>query len=476
MNSLVVPWLLPAGAALLLMYAIGVVGYAHVNRRSRAGISTSASGRTASVGLLFLRAQLRKLRYRVRYLWASAQHRRQLEQQAHMQTAAETTELLGNMKGVFMKIGQIISFANESLPREAREIMAGLQQDAPPMSWELVEEVLVTEYDRPVSEVFRAVDREPVAAASIGQVHRAELLDGREVAVKVQYPGVDEAIQRDLQASQGLAFMINTVNRNIDANAVVQELKERLTDELDYRVEARNQQLFQDLWNGHPLIRIPDVIQEHTTRRVLVQEFCRGLSFEDFLKVSSPSERETAVYVLMDFGGVTFLDFGCVKFFSPDLLDGIMALFRALVYEDREAFRRAAEQLKIVLPGRPFDGDFLWSFFRYHAGPYIEDREFSFSRAWLQQAKEVMDPKRLQRINLPPDLIFFNRITFGLNAIFERLDASANFHRMYWRYLVPEDDGPPSGARLDVDLETRFLEAGRRLVTRDVQKAVGVPA
>ena len=455
-------------------------------QRSAGGISTSATVRGSQVGLLVARRLVRKARYWLRGLIASREHRARLHTEYHVHSATEMTEALGQMKGVFMKIGQILSFADESLPPEAKAIMAGLQQSAPPMDFALTRRAVEAEIGGDLGRLFRYFEEEPIASASIGQVHRAELRDGTVVAVKVQYPGVDAAIEKDLQATEGLAAMISVFNRNLDGHAVVAELKERLTDELDYRVEARNQALFHRLWAGHPLIRVPQVYPEFTTKRMLVQQFQRGLGYRDFLAASTPEDRNLSAHVLSDFvwdsmfrfhvfngdphpgnylfhddGGITFLDFGCIKYFSPARIESVLRLFDSLVSGDRNRFRSACEELMLVLPGRPYDGEFLWDFFRYQAGPYIRDEVFTFTPQYLREAKEVMDLIKLQRINLPADLLFFNRITFGLNAIFSDLGARANFYRIYQRYLYPERNNPPSLATLGLQLPDPFLRAAR---------------
>lgn len=455
-------------------------------QRSAGGIATSATVRSGRMVGLVLRRLLRKGRFWLQGRLASRERRARLHTEYHVRSATEMTEALGQMKGVFMKIGQILSFADDSLPPEAKAIMAGLQQSAPPMDFALTRRAVEAELGGDLASAFRQFDEEPIAAASIGQVHRAELRDGTVVAVKVQYPGVDAAIEKDLQATDGLAAMIGVFNRNIDAKAVVAELTERMADELDYRIEAHNQALFHRLWAGHPLIRIPAVYRELTTKRMLVQQFQRGLGYRDFLAVSSTEDRNLTAHVLSDFvwdsmfrfhvfngdphpgnylfhddGGMTFLDFGCIKYFPTERLAAVLRLFESLVREDREAFRRACEELLLVLPGRPFDGQFLWDFFRYQAGPYIRDEIFTFTPAYLQQAREVMDLLKLQRINLPADLLFFNRITFGLNAIFSDLGARANFYRVYERYLYPERNLPPALASLGITLPPVFLQAAR---------------
>ncbi|MCA9518703.1 MAG: AarF/ABC1/UbiB kinase family protein, partial [Myxococcales bacterium] len=437
------PWLL---TFTLLSAAVALAVFLLARRRNAAGIQTSLTARTAAVGGLVSRSLRRRLALRARLLLARRHRRAEIEAAHHIQTASEAAALMGQMKGVFMKIGQIVSFTRDSLPEEARQALGALQQDAPPMAFHLVRDVVEGDLGAPLARHLRHIDEEPLAAASIGQVHRATALDGRPVALKVQYPGVDAAIRNDLRFSQGLATLIGSFHKNADPVAMVAELKARLEDELDYRVEADNQRLFHRLWDGHPVIRVPRVFDDLVGQHVLGQELAEGLAFADFLAAATADEKRLAAMAIHDFvfdsmhlhgvfngdphpgnylfhpdGGVSFLDYGCVKRFDPAFLRDVRGLTIAQVDGDHARFDELVRRLAIVLPGRPLDHDFLWDFFGYHMAPFKEDREFAFDDAYLKEAAHVMQQKHLKKLNLPPDLIFFNRITFGLNAIFAAL-------------------------------------------------------
>src|SRR5438477_1380560 len=204
----------------------------------------------------------------------------------HLEAAEKMVDALGQLKGAAMKIGQLASFIDtEFLPPEYRALyqdkLANLRTSAPPMPWKKVKDVLEEEWDDPVEELFDDFEHEAAAAASIGQVHRATLPDGRRVAVKIQYPGVAEALRADLQNAQMLMRMAKALAPGLDARAAAAELKERVLEELDYEYEAQNQRAFARAYRGHPFVYVPDVLTRLSRRRVLVTEWVDGAGFEE---------------------------------------------------------------------------------------------------------------------------------------------------------------------------------------------------
>jgi predicted unusual protein kinase regulating ubiquinone biosynthesis (AarF/ABC1/UbiB family) len=211
--------------------------------------------------------------------------------EARVRAAQRYAERLGRSRGVLLKAGQIFSFVSPdpAVTGEFRSAFqaafATLQDDAPPMPAEVALEVVGAELGRAPDEVFAAFDPEPVAAASIGQVHKAVLPGGRAVAVKVQYPGVEQAIRADLANTELLAtffqLMFSVMPNMTRANvrAMAREVSERIGEEVDYRREAANQREFAEAYRGHPFIRIPEVVSQLSTRRVLVMDFVEGLRY-----------------------------------------------------------------------------------------------------------------------------------------------------------------------------------------------------
>ncbi len=215
----------------------------------------SRAGRGAALARLALRIGGRYVARSPRLVFASVGRRRELRHDLALRSADDVAEELGAMRGVLMKLGQMASYIYEDLPQTVRTTMGRLQQTAPPMSPEMAAGVITEELGAPPEEVFGKWDPLAFAAASIGQVHRAITRDGRAVAVKVQYPGIARSIPSDLRNVSLLRRVVGSAFRGLDTRALVEELAERLEEEIDYGLEARSQELFASYYKGHPYIR-----------------------------------------------------------------------------------------------------------------------------------------------------------------------------------------------------------------------------
>jgi predicted unusual protein kinase regulating ubiquinone biosynthesis (AarF/ABC1/UbiB family) len=257
------------------------------------------------------------------------------------------------------------SYLDQGMPEPMRQALAELQANAPPMSAELAAEVVRSELGAPPEEIFDTWDPEPIASASIGQVHRAITKDGRAVAVKVQYPGVGDAIRADLDNAGMLFGAMGMMLPGLEPGPLVEELRLRLVEELDYLKEADNQRLFADYYADHPFIHVPAVVDEHSSLRVLTTELAEGVRFEE-AETWSQEERDLAAEAIFRFvfgslyrlhafngdphpgnylfqpgGQVTFLDFGLVKRFDPHEVDLIADMLKAMVLDrDITEYRR----------------------------------------------------------------------------------------------------------------------------------------
>src|SRR5207237_5165273 len=188
------------------------------------------------------------------------------------------------MKGALMKLGQMASYIDEDLPPRFRATMARLQHSAPPMDPALARSVIVQQLGGGPERIFEQWDPLPFAAASIGQVHRAITRDGRAVAVKVQYPGIAQSITSDMRNVGLLRRIVGAAFPGLDVRSLVDELGERLQEEVDYALEAESQELFANYYDGHPFIRVPHVLPELSTSRVLTSELVSGATFEELLE------------------------------------------------------------------------------------------------------------------------------------------------------------------------------------------------
>ena len=395
--------------------------------------------------------------------------RKRQREQFVMRTADDVTRTMGDMKGAVMKFGQILSLMSGVLPDEMSAQLASLQSNAPPMSYRLVEEVFAREFGRAPSQVFRQFEHEPFAAASIGQVHRATLHDGTRVAVKVQYPGVGEAIGHDLSNVGMLISMAGVLSRGLDAGPIVRDLREGILAELDYLREAASQQRFYDEFAGHAFIRVPRVHHELTTERVLVQEYIEGWPFSAAMELDQPERDRVAEiifryafgsiyrhhlfngdphpgnYLLLDDGGVAFVDYGCVATFSEETIAGFVRILHAVMDDDHEEWRRAVEAIGILRPDAPFSTEELWEHMHWYWAPVLED-EMTFTPALAAEMVRRntqttgLGGRINQHCNVPEGTVFLTRISFGLAGLMANLGA-----RGPWRGIIREyiDGAPP---------------------------------
>ncbi len=413
-------------------------------------------------------------RHRARRVFASAERKDELDRRFQIETAQQAVALLGNMKGALMKVGQMASYLDQGMPDTVRSTLAQLQQDAPPMSVALVESVIADQLGARPGELFAVWDPDPIAAASIGQVHRAITHDGRPVAVKVQYPGVKEAIASDLTTADVVFRGLARLFPGLEPGPVVAELKARLSEEIDYRHEAMNQRAFASYFAGHPSIGIPAVVDELSTGTVLTSELASGVRFDEVMGWSQHERNLAAetiyrfafgsIYRLGAFNGdphpgnylfepggrVTFLDFGLVKRFDDAALAGFEAMLTSMVLEhDPARFRAVVEDLGLLRTGAEFaDADVAEYFSHFYEfvrepGPYTITEEFASSTV-----RHIFDPTgRFAEIrkaaNVPSDFVIIQRINLGLYAVFGRLNATADWRRVA-EELWPWVDGPPS--------------------------------
>jgi predicted unusual protein kinase regulating ubiquinone biosynthesis (AarF/ABC1/UbiB family) len=440
---------------------------------------------------------------RARNVFADAERKVELAEARQLRTAEQVAETLGSMKGAMMKLGQMVSYLDQGMPEPVREALAQLQQDAPPMAPELAAGVVRDELGSSPEELFAEWDPVPIAAASIGQVHRAITRDGRAVAVKVQYPGVDKAIAGDLDNAGMLFSSMKYLFPGLDPKPLVAELRERITEELDYRIEADNQRLFTDYYRDHPFIHVPEVVDELCTQRVLTTELATGVRFTE-VTTWSDEERDRvgeiiyryvfgSLYRLGAFNGdphpgnylfgtdgrVTFLDYGLVKrFTAEELLPFEQMIHTAVIEPDPVRFREIVESVGLIKPGLDFTDEQVERYFG-HFYEFVKDDEVrTFDHEYASEmVSRFFDTSSehgeiMKAANVPKSMVIIQRINLGLMAILGDLRATARWRRIaeeIWPWVDAEPD--TDLGRAEAEWRERTGRGGARLGLRSVNPA-----
>jgi len=393
----------------------------------------------------------------------------------HLETALKIASTLGEMKGAAMKLGQLASFVDtDFLPDEYRELyqeqLAKLRTSAPAMPWEKVVKVLEAEYrDERLDELFSEIEPRAFAAASIGQVHRATLHDGRTVAVKVQYPGVADALEADLQNMGMIVRLGKALAPGLDPKAIAEEVRERVMEELDYEYEAQNQRSFSRAYRNHPFIYVPDVLTRLSRRRVLVTEYVEGMGFEEVKELDKPerdrfgeivfrfsfgsiyhlqhfnADPHPGNYILMRDGRVAFLDFGMTKRLDPEQIELEQRAVDAAARRDPEGLRAALHDLGFIKNPSKLDAERLMEHVMVVGGWYMEDREVEVSpRRVMKVIESTSDPRSeyydlMRRESVPAEELMGRRMETGVLAVLAQLRAKRNWYRIMreWVYADP---------------------------------------
>lgn len=380
--------------------------------------------------------------------------------------AEKLVATLGELKGLAMKMGQQLSMDPELLTPEVRAVVARLQNQAPPMPWATVREVLTEQLGAPPEACFGSIDEAPLAAASLGQVHRATTKDGVTVAVKVQYPDIARALKADLDNLGAMVGVLATTTRMTQGRAYFAELREAMMDELDYREEARRAQRFASAAAGMPLLRVPAVFEALTAEKVLTLELLEGPTLKDVLRdvatldaaerfrvsrllihaIWAPflarglihSDPHPGNFILCPDGAVGVLDFGAVKQLSPAWVDVNRRLFLHSVRE--EAFDAVALSLQC---GFTFDDperarDFVTEVVHLATRP-VRSADFDFARAGISHDLKrlfLANATRLGSIRPPKESVQFYRAVGGLTQNLEALGARGDFRGVYAELLA----------------------------------------
>jgi predicted unusual protein kinase regulating ubiquinone biosynthesis (AarF/ABC1/UbiB family) len=362
--------------------------------------------------------------------------------------ASNLVEDLGAFKGLFMKAGQLASFLPAREPDAALALLGRLQDQGAAFAYEEIAKVVEAELGARPEECFERFERRPFAVASIGQVHRARL-DGCEVAVKVQYPGIEEAIRQDF-AVLGPLMRLGTFGTGLDLKVLLGELRERIAEECDYRKEAAHQQLFAGILSAVPFARVPAVIPERSGRRVLTMKFDDGLDYRRFRATASQGARNRAGetifraaleacyvrcvcngdpqpgnYLFGPDGSVTFLDFGCVRRIPEEKVALWRRLVETVLADDYRGCREAFEGLGFVSDRRRFDWKHQWGILKKVHGVHASRVPFRFTHRFMEELYEgqfYRNPNAM-RMAMPADALMVNRGAYGMFALFADLGA-----------------------------------------------------
>ena len=439
-------------------------------------IPTGRIRRTAKVGGLIGGQAARAAVTRAANVRRSPEQRAEALDRRYLEAAMQMVEVLGSMKGAAMKVGQVISFLDVSaIPPEYRDVvqdaLAQLRNAAPEVAFADMRKVLEQDLEQTVDEVFAEFDENAVASASIGQVYRARLHDGREVAVKVQYPGADQAVRADMQNLGLLLRAAKTIAPGLDGKAVAGEIRERILDETDYEAEAIAHRSFAREWRGHPFIHVPDVVTSLSRRRVIVTEWVQGRPFDEVKELPSEERDRFAEtvyrffigslyrhghfsadphpgnYLLMDDGRVAFIDFGMNKKIPRELIEKEREWLKAVMERDGDRLRALLADLGYFDPANEtVTGDWLLRHAWALGGWWLGDTgEFTITRELVTEVMvDAADPRSeywelMRHETVPPDFVMAQRMVGLVFAVLAQLEATANWHRIAREFIYGDE-------------------------------------
>ena len=392
----------------------------------------------------------------------SGQSADQVQADLAQRTAEQLFTVLGQLKGGAMKFGQALSVFEAALPEESaapyREALTRLQEAAPPMPPATMHRVLDEQFGTSWRSRFTSFDDEPAAAASIGQVHRAVWADGRDVAVKIQYPGAGPALMADFNQLSRFARLFGRISPGLDVKPLLTELKARVSEELDYSLEADAQRQFTAAYEGDPEIVAPRVVA--SAPKVVVSEWLEGTPLSRIISAGTQDQRDRAGrllallhfsapqrahllhadphpgnFRLLDDGRLGVLDFGAMARLPHGTPEPLGRLTRLVLQGDTKAVIDAMQEEKFIRRGVEIDADKVMDYLRPILEPLAQS-EFTFTRDWMRkQAARLGDPRneaaRVGRmLNLPPEYLLLHRVTLGSIGVLCQLNARAPYRQI----------------------------------------------
>ena len=460
--------------------------------KDSSSIPTGRIRRTAKVAGLAGGQTARNYATRAANLTRDEEGRRAAAGKRQAEAAEQILEVLGNMKGAAMKGGQVASFIDTgAFPEEVQERIQAklveLRDSAPQVSFKDMKKVIESELGEKLADAFAEFDEQALAAASIGQVYRATLHDGRDVAVKVQYPGVAQAVRSDLQNLGLIMRVAKRIAPAMDAKAMTAEIKERLSDELDYEQEAQAQRAFARAFRGHPFVVIPDVVTDLSREKVLVTEWVEGKGFEEIKELDQEARNRYGEMIFRFFfgsmhrnahfsgdphpgnfrfmpdGRIAFLDFGMTKTLGRDhIADEAKVLRLGMEGDAQGLFDQLASMGFFDPDDEIMQPDRVLEHFQAVTSWYVFDREVTIDKEVVAQVLiDFGDPRSdywemMRHENLPPDALLGRR-TEGLTVgVLGQLRCTANWHRIWREWLYGEEPTTPLGEQ-----EAEYYGPGR---------------
>ena len=390
--------------------------------------------------------------------------------------ARELVEQLGTMRGAAMKVGQVLSTIDfaaipESEREEFKQTLGALRDDVPPLPFNKVEKLVRAELGGPLSDGFADFEEQAFAAASIGQVHRAVTRAGQAVAVKIQYPGIAEAVETDLRNLGLLLPLVKRLAPGMDVRALAAELRERIGEELDYEIEAQNHRAVARAWRGHPFVHVPAVHTDLSSRRVLVTDLLDGLRFEQVKQLPAAQrdrfgeivfrfffgtlmhlrrvsgDPHPGNYLLLDDGRVGFLDFGLMRMVDADYLEGERAVARAVVAGDAAGVHAGLEALGYLPEPDAFAGARLLAQLQLAGEWYFEPGARRMTPQYVADLIERGSSPRspyfedMRQMSLPPQALLIRRMEGLVFSTLGELRAKGDWGALGREYFA---DAAPS--------------------------------
>ncbi|MGV9410292.1 ABC1 kinase family protein [Nocardia sp. NPDC003693] len=436
-------------------------------------LPTSRLARGTKLGMAVAGNAIRNQRTRRSMRGRSEAVRERMAEESMIRATEQMVMVLGTMKGVAMKLGQMLSVLDLDLvPPEHRERfqrrLAVLRDSAPTVSFEVMRAVIEEDFGKTLEEAFAEFEPEPIAAASIGQVYRAKLHDGRTVAVKVQYPGIDAAVRADLKNLAMFRRILQSAMPWVTP-AVLDELRLNLESELDYVAEATTQQQIAALYAGHPFIVVPDTMPELSTQRVLVSEYFAGRGFEE-IRALPDAERDRIGEIIYRFyvgslftfnefcgdphpgnlllgadGRVAFLDFGLYNRMDPEHVEFEATCIRAAAEDRAEDLRELMIQRGVIDSPEEITAEECLEYVLAACEWGLVDEDITITPELASGAFVLaVDPRAsefsgMKQQNLPPEHLFSRRADFLTFGMLGQLGATGNWHRVSCEWIYGEE-------------------------------------